>query len=56
LLNMHFVGANDQGWQRGQIALARIPKVLLSECYNDLRLIAADGSGYDPQWEKKSEY
>ena len=33
--------------------LDEVPAVLLSECYNDLRTIAAGGSGYDPAWEKK---
>lgn len=37
-------------------ALSKIPAVLLSECHDDLRLMAADGSGFDPEWEKKSEY
>lgn len=35
--------------------LAEVPSVLLSECYNDIRLIAAEGSGFDPEWEKKTE-
>jgi hypothetical protein len=29
-----------------------VPAVLLSECYNDMRLIAAEGRGFDPQWER----
>jgi hypothetical protein len=36
--------------------LAKVPAVLLSECWHDLRLIASEGSGYDPQWQKKTEY
>ena len=43
-------------WQRGKLTLSKVPAVLLSECYNDLRLIAAEGSGFDADWEKKSEY
>ncbi len=42
-------------WERSKIALAKVPAVLLSECYNDLRLIAAEGMGFDPEWQKKSE-
>nr|WP_268266444.1 DUF4132 domain-containing protein [Pseudomonas morbosilactucae] len=38
------------------LPLAEVPTILLSECYNDLRLIAAQGTGFDPDWEKKSEY
>ncbi len=56
LLNMSFVSAQNDSWQRNAHRLASVPKVLLSECYNDLRLIAADGAGFDPDWRKKSEY
>ncbi len=38
------------------LPLGKIPPVLLSEVWNDLRSIAAQGTGYDPDWEKKSEY
>ncbi len=56
LLNMSFASTQGEAWQRPQIALSEIPKVLLSECYNDLRLIAADGAGFDSDWQKKTEY
>ncbi len=57
LLNMSFSGPKEEGsWRRSSIKLADVPQVLLSECYNDMRLMSADGSGYDPQWQKKSEY
>jgi hypothetical protein len=36
------------------IALGEVPAVLLAECWNDYRQIAADGSGFDPGWEKKA--
>ncbi|MDY0745763.1 DUF4132 domain-containing protein [Paucibacter sp. R3-3] len=48
-------GAGDR-WSRSSQPLSKVPQVLLSECYDDLRLMAADGSGFDPEWEKKSEY
>jgi hypothetical protein len=35
--------------------LADVPAVLLSECYNDLQAISAQGSGFDPDWESKTE-
>ncbi|MFI5729635.1 DUF4132 domain-containing protein [Kribbella sp. NPDC051587] len=38
------------------LRLGDVPAVLLSEAYNDLRLMASDGTGFDPDWEKKSEY
>ncbi|WP_269631232.1 DUF4132 domain-containing protein [Pelomonas sp. BJYL3] len=43
-------------WDASHLLLSKVPPVLLSECYNDLRLIAAEGAGFDPAWEKKSEY
>ena len=49
-------GGQSDSWSRGKVPLAKVPKVLLSECYNDLRLVAAEGSGFDPDWQKKSEY
>jgi len=57
LLKLSFgrAGGEDR-WQRANLPLKQVPKVLLSECYNDLRLIAADGPGFDAEWRKKSEY
>jgi Domain of unknown function (DUF4132) len=51
-------------WQSGPrdggpsslLRLGDVPTVLLSESYNDVRVMAADGPGYDPDWEKKSGY
>jgi hypothetical protein len=51
--------ADDRGgqhWQRPALPLSNIPKILLSECYTDLRLIAGEGQGFDPDWRKKTEY
>ncbi|GAA0929656.1 hypothetical protein GCM10009554_12190 [Kribbella koreensis] len=39
-----------------RLPLGQVPAVLLSEAYNDLRLMASDGTGFDPDWKKKSEY
>lgn len=36
------------------IPLQKIPPVLLSECYNDIKQIADAGGGYDVQWQSKS--
>lgn len=44
-------------YQAGEVLpLSEVPTVLLSECYNDLRLIAAKGSGFDGQWQAKTDY
>jgi hypothetical protein len=47
---------SDPGGSYSELRLSEVPAVLLSEAYNDLRLMAAEGSGYDPDWERKSEY
>lgn len=39
-----------------QLTLGEVPAVLASETWHDARAIAADGSGFDPDWQKKSEY
>lgn len=42
-----------ESWNRPRIRLADVPRVLLDEAYADVRAMAADGTGYDPEWEKK---
>jgi hypothetical protein len=56
LLKLYFRSSQDQGWQHTGLPLSGIPRVLLSEAYGDIRLMAADGPGFDPEWEKKSAY
>ena len=36
-------------------SLDKVPAVLLSECMDDMRLIASEGTGFDEDWRKKSE-
>jgi HEAT repeat protein len=43
-------------WQPAKLPLSRVPPVLLSECYNDIKQIAAEGSGYDPGWRERSYF
>ena len=56
LTNLNFTKTGGNEYQRGKLRLSSVPKVLLSECWNDIRLMASDGKGYDPDWQKKSEY
>ncbi len=44
---------NSSGDHAGAVPLGQVPPVLLSECWNDLRRIAADGPGFAPDWEKQ---
>ncbi|HEV3116498.1 MAG TPA: DUF4132 domain-containing protein [Gemmataceae bacterium] len=64
LVNLHFVrsaaadGAPavsmmDSGRAEMRIPLGEVPVILLNECWNDLRTIAAEGAGFDADWEKK---
>jgi hypothetical protein len=48
------VGGRGFGEAGGEapLLLGDVPAVLLSEAYGDLRLMAADGTGFDPDWEK----
>jgi hypothetical protein len=43
-------------WRYAELALGDVPAVLVSECWQDMRLLAAEGTGFDPAWEKKSEF
>jgi len=57
LIRLTFSPTNvENPWERSEIPLGKVPKVLLSECYNDARLMAGEGTGFDPDWEKKSAY
>jgi hypothetical protein len=47
---------NASRWNRQTLELSKIPAVLLSECYNDIKQLAAEGTGFDAEWAKKSYY
>jgi len=38
-----------------ELPLGEIPPVLLTECWNDMRMAAADGTGFAADWEKQTE-
>ena len=49
--------ANDSsGYSHRPMKLSEVPGVMLSECWNDLKLMADDGAGYDKDWEKAAAY
>ena len=58
LQRLYFTRKLDHG--RGSInedlTLGELPRVLLSECWNDIRMAAADGPGFAADWEKQSEF
>jgi hypothetical protein len=55
---LHFDRVAVEGEPAGgdaKMMLSEVPPVLLSECWNDIRTIAAEGPGFDPAWEKKTQ-
>lgn len=54
LTELSFV-RSAEGGASAELGIGDVPTVLLSEAWNDLRLIAAAGSGYDADWQRKSE-
>ncbi len=61
LLNLSFhreASESNSGYGYGSsgLLLSEVPAVLLSECWNDFRQMAAEGPGYDADWEKKSQF
>lgn len=57
LLSVGFERRTDQqGAAPTTLRLEDVPKVLLSEAWNDLRILAGEGSGPDPDWERKVLY
>jgi hypothetical protein len=41
-------------WSHKPIKLRTVPKILLAETRGDLAALAAEGSGFDPEWTKKT--
>lgn len=50
LLSLKFLRAD--GDYQETLTLGEVPGLLLSECYQDLRQLAGEGKGFDPQWRK----
>jgi len=44
---------SSDSWNPKKIKLSKVPPVLISECYNDVKDMAAEGTGFDAEWEKK---
>lgn len=39
-----------------EVELGELPRVLLAECWNDIRMAAADGPGFAADWEKQTGF
>ena len=57
LISLYFPRLGEEGQAANEtIPLGELPHVLLTECWNDLRIAASEGSGFDANWEKKCTY
>jgi hypothetical protein len=55
LLELTYVRTDPRGGEAA-LPLGEVPAILLSETWNDARLIAADGTGFDPDWERTTQW
>jgi len=53
---LHDDSEDQHAYSHREIRLSQIPAVMLSECWNDFKQLADDGSGFDPDWEKTAAY
>jgi Domain of unknown function (DUF4132) len=56
LLSLRFVRKLPDHGASEPMVLGDVPAVLLSESWNDMRLMAADGTGFADDWEKKVQF
>jgi HEAT repeat protein len=57
LKRLFFTRKNDERGVvfQNELELGELPRVLISECWNDIRMAAADGPGFAADWEKQTE-
>ena len=57
LKRLYFTRKSAQQWVvfQDELELGELPRVLVSECWNDIRMAAADGPGFAADWEKQAE-
>jgi hypothetical protein len=51
--HLSFLRTTERGRASSPMPLRDVPTVLLSECFHDLRQLAAQGTGFDPDWSSK---
>lgn len=54
--DLRFARPGQSYWNRTDILLEDVPKILLAECYADYLKLAEACSGFDPEWEKKTPW
>ncbi len=57
LQRLYFARKSADGGQAlsQEVPLGELPRVLLAECWNDIRMAAGEGSGFAADWEKQTE-
>jgi hypothetical protein len=57
LKRLYFTRKMDERWAMfyDELEFGELPRVLVSECWNDIRMAAADGPGFAADWEKQAE-
>lgn len=57
LQRLYFVrkSVNGESSSPEELTLGELPQVLLAECWNDIRMAAAEGSGFAEDWQKQTE-
>lgn len=56
LYRLSFSRNKGSSWNRTDLALNDVPKILFAECYADYHAAAAACRGFDPEWEKKTPW
>lgn len=54
--DLRFTRPGQSYWNRSDILLEDVPKILLAECYADYLKLAEASNGFDPEWEKKTPW
>jgi HEAT repeat protein len=56
LMKIYFARTTKQNsWgMAAKIPIRKVPAVLVSETWNDVKVMASQGGGFDPQWKKKT--
>jgi Domain of unknown function (DUF4132)/HEAT repeats len=56
LKRLYFARKLNPEFMGEELSLGELPRVLLSECWNDIRMAAAEGPGFAADWEKQAEF
>ena len=55
LKRLYFTRSDNDPYRVDELTLAELPRVLIAECWNDIRMAAADGPGFAADWKRQAE-